>query len=60
MDVRKYRVRGQDADGDIHIFLSDDRERAEDVRGMMAEDLDRVELVKCDEANGKEHEPQAG
>jgi hypothetical protein len=42
--ARKFEVSGVDDLGDIHCFLTDDRERAEEMVGLMAEDLENVEL----------------
>jgi hypothetical protein len=43
---RKYEVRGQDDLDDIHFFRTDDRERAEEMRAIMSEDLEDVEMVE--------------
>ena len=44
MQKRKYQVSGTDDLGDVHTFATDDRERAEEVRAIMGEDLEDVEL----------------
>lgn len=44
MPKRKYEVSGTDDLGDVHVFLTDDRQRAEEVRAVMSEDLEEVEL----------------
>ncbi len=41
---RKYHVSGTDDLGDIHTFSTDDHGRAEEVRQLMLEDLENVEL----------------
>jgi hypothetical protein len=41
---RKYEVSGIDDIGDVHTFSTDDQERAEEMQGLMAEDLENVEL----------------
>jgi hypothetical protein len=46
MAKRKYEVCGTDDLGDIHVFCSDDRERAEEVADVMREDLENVELTE--------------
>ncbi len=46
---RKYRVSGIDDLRDIHIFLTDDRERAEGVAEAMREELGSVDLVELAE-----------
>jgi hypothetical protein len=46
---RRYHVSGIDDLGDLHIFASDDRERAEEIVAIMREDLDEVELRETDE-----------
>ncbi len=46
MAARKYEVRGTDDLDDIHLFVTDDRERAEEVAEIMREDLDDVELTE--------------
>lgn len=43
---RKYRVSGIDDLRDIHIFLTDDRERAEGVSEAMREELGSVDLIE--------------
>ena len=44
MPKRKYEVSGIDDLGDVHTFATDDRERAEEVRAILSEDLEGVEL----------------
>ena len=46
MQTRKYQVTGTDDLGDVHIYATDDRQRAEDVAAAMREDLENVELVE--------------
>ena len=46
MTQRRYKVVGEDEEGDIHVFHTDDHERAEGVLELMREDLESVELVK--------------
>jgi hypothetical protein len=41
---RKLHVSGTDDLGDVHTFTTDDRERAEEVKGIMSENLDDVTL----------------
>jgi hypothetical protein len=41
---RKYAVSGTDDLGDVHTFATDNRERAEEVKAIMGEDLEDVEL----------------
>lgn len=45
-EERKYRVSGIDDLRDIHIFLTDDRERAEGVAEAMREELGSVDLIE--------------
>jgi len=42
---RRYRVSGTDDYGDVHAFETDDADRAADMRQIMGEDLENVELV---------------
>ncbi len=51
MRARRYQVTGTDDLGDVHTFATDDRERAEEVRAIMSEDLEDVELVEVDQAS---------
>ena len=44
MQRRKYEVSGTDDLGGVHTFTTDDRERAEEVKAIMGEDLEDVEL----------------
>lgn len=44
-NTRRYRVSGVDEDGDVHAFETDERARAEEMRAIMAEDLNGVTLV---------------
>jgi hypothetical protein len=46
MPTRKYQVSGADDLGDIHLFLTDAHERAEQVAELMREDLVEVELTE--------------
>ncbi len=46
---RKYEVRGRDDLEDIHIFRSDDRDRAEEIAELMREDLDDVEVIEAED-----------
>lgn len=46
MTKRKYQVSGTDDLEDIHVFMTDDRQRAEEVAEIMREDLDSVELTE--------------
>lgn len=41
---RRYRVSGTDDYDDVHAYETDDAERAEGMRQIMAEDLENVEL----------------
>jgi hypothetical protein len=43
--IRRYQVTGTDDLGDVHTFASDDFERAEEIRSIMSEDLEDVELI---------------
>lgn len=45
MTRRRYEVLGTDDLGDVHSFQTDDRERAEEIKAIMAEDLRGVELT---------------
>ena len=60
---RRYRVSGTDDLDDVHAFETDDRERAEEMRAIMAEDLEDVELLFADPLSnleaeaGGEHKP---
>lgn len=49
--TRKYRVSGIDDLREIHIFLSDDRERAEGVAEAVREELGSVDLSELSAAN---------
>lgn len=44
MARRKYEVSGKDDIDDVHLFMTDDRGRAEEVADLMREDLEDVEL----------------
>ena len=46
MAKRKYEVCRTDDLGDIHIFMTDDRERAKGVAEVMREDLEHVEVTQ--------------
>lgn len=54
MDIqRKYRVAGTDDLGDVHVFLTDDRQRAEGVAEAMRQELDVVDLIELpDQGDG--------
>jgi hypothetical protein len=41
---RRYRVSGTDDLGDVHAFETDDQERAEEMKAIMGEDLESVQL----------------
>ena len=41
---RRFHVSGIDDLGDIHTFSTDDRTRAEEIRAIMEQDLEDVEL----------------
>jgi hypothetical protein len=45
-DRKRFRVSGADDLGDVHIFLSDDQERAEGVAELMREDLEHVTVAE--------------
>lgn len=47
---RRFTVTGTDDLGDVHSFATDDAERAEGMRGLMAEDLDNVALTEAEPA----------
>ncbi len=47
---RKYRVSGIDDLRDVHIFPTDDRQRAEGVAEAMREELGSVEVIELPEA----------
>ena len=44
MQKPKYEVSGTDDLGDVHTFATDDRERAEEIKAIMGEDLEDVAL----------------
>ena len=46
MRKRKYEVSGVDDLGDVHIFATDDRERAEEIAVIMRDDLEEVEMTE--------------
>ncbi len=48
MEKRTYEVSGTDDLGDVQTFAIDDRERAEEIRAIMREDLDEVELKETE------------
>lgn len=48
--MRRYEVAGVDELGDVHVFRTDDRERADGVRRQLEEDLEHVLL--CDLGDG--------
>ena len=41
---RRYHVSGIDDLGDVHTFSTDDRVRADEIRAIMQDDLEQVEL----------------
>jgi hypothetical protein len=43
---RLFRVSGSDENDDVHAFYTNDRERAEQMRRQMEEDLQRVQLIE--------------
>lgn len=43
---RKYRVSGKTEEGDVWIFSTDDRTRADDMLAQMRQDLADVELIQ--------------
>ncbi len=45
MEHRKYEVRGKDDLGDLHVFQTDDKGRAEEMVKLMREDLEDVEIT---------------
>jgi hypothetical protein len=45
-ETRKFRVSGIDDLRDIHIFLTDDKERAEGVAEAMREELGSVDVLE--------------
>ena len=47
---RKYEVSATDDLGDVHIFRTDDRERADEVADAMREDLDQVDVSEMADA----------
>ena len=49
MSRRRFEVRGTDDFGDVHIFRTDSRGRAEQVEALMRDRLDEVELVDHEE-----------
>ncbi len=49
MRKRRYEVSGIDDLGDVHTFSTDDRERAEEIKAIMSEDLKDVELTEIRE-----------
>ena len=42
---RLFRVSGQDENDDVRAFYTNDRQRAEEMRARMEQDLERVELI---------------
>ena len=48
MAKRKYEISGTTEDGDIWTFATDDRERAEEIREEMSDDLNEVETKGFD------------
>ena len=52
---RRYRVSGTDDHSGIHAFETDDRERADVVRAIMAEDLNAVELARGKRQKSREN-----
>jgi hypothetical protein len=45
---RRYRVSGTDEHGDVHAFETDNLESAEEMKAIMGEDLNDVELLTAD------------
>lgn len=41
---RRFSVTGRDAEGDLHVFITDDQERAEATRRHFSGDLENVEV----------------
>lgn len=41
---KRFRVTGEDAEGDVHAFETDSRERAEAMKAVYQEDLQNVTL----------------
>ncbi|HEY9552871.1 hypothetical protein [Allosphingosinicella sp.] len=46
MHKRKYQITGIDDLGDVHLFLTNDQQRAAGVAEAMREELDEVEVVE--------------
>jgi len=44
MFSRRFEVYGTDDLGDVHSFRTDSRERADEIKAIMADDLEGVEL----------------
>ncbi|QAY78026.1 hypothetical protein [Sphingosinicella sp. BN140058] len=44
--VRRYEVCGEDADGNIHSFHTDNHDQAVDIAEIMGEDLDCVRILE--------------
>jgi hypothetical protein len=58
MEQRRYQVKGTDDLNDVHIFMTDNRRRAEEVAEAMREDLEIVELIESDGGSERpEQEP---
>jgi hypothetical protein len=51
-ETRKFRVSGIDDLRDIHIFLTDDKKRAEGVAEAMREELGSVDVVELPVGEG--------
>ncbi|MDT9599918.1 hypothetical protein [Sphingosinicella rhizophila] len=51
MQKRRYEVSGVHDLGDLHVFLSDDRERAQGVCDVMREELAEVHLLELSEVS---------
>lgn len=48
MRQRRFEVLGTDDYGDVHVFRTDNRKRAEEIESLMRERLEDVELVEED------------
>lgn len=45
---KRFEVSGTDDLGDLHIFATDDQERADEIRAIMGEDLAEVTITDKD------------
>jgi hypothetical protein len=43
--TRRYKISGTDDLGDVHTFETDDLERAEEIKAIMGEELEDVQLT---------------